>query len=86
MRSWVSRKLSVRSPACAKALIRRCYPVLAQAILNGASAQLRNMATTAGNLLQRTRCYYFYDEAARCNKRQPGSGCDVVSRGRGASE
>ncbi len=58
--------------------IRRRYPVLAQAILNGASAQLRNMATTGGNLLQRTRCYYFYDHAARCNKREPGSGCDAL--------
>lgn len=58
--------------------IRRRYPVLAQAILNGASTQLRNMATTGGNLLQRTRCYYFYDAAARCNKRAPGSGCDAL--------
>ena len=59
-------------------LIRQRFPVLSQAILNGASAQLRNMATTGGNLLQRTRCYYFYDETARCNKRHPGSGCDAV--------
>jgi len=58
--------------------IRERYPVLSQAILMGASAQLRNMATTGGNLMQRTRCYYFYDEAARCNKRSPGSGCDAV--------
>ena len=62
----------------AHALIRQRYPVLSEAILNGASAQLRNMATTGGNLLQRTRCYYFYDDAARCNKRQPGSGCDAL--------
>ena len=54
------------------------YPVLSQAILMGASPQLRNMATTGGNLMQRTRCYYFYDRAARCNKRSPGSGCDAV--------
>lgn len=54
------------------------YPVLSQAILNGASAQLRNMATTAGNLMQRTRCYYFYDSTARCNKRAPGAGCDAI--------
>jgi xanthine dehydrogenase YagS FAD-binding subunit len=54
------------------------YPVLSQAILNGASAQLRNMATTAGNLMQRTRCYYFYDATARCNKRTPGAGCDAI--------
>ncbi len=59
-------------------VIRQRYPVLSQAILNGASAQLRNMATTGGNLLQRTRCYYFYDETARCNKRRPGAGCDAV--------
>ncbi len=58
--------------------VRERYPVLSQAILMGASAQLRNMATTGGNLLQRTRCYYFYDGAARCNKREPGSGCDAL--------
>ena len=58
--------------------IRERYPLLSQAILNGASAQLRNMATTGGNLMQRTRCYYFYDGAARCNKREPGSGCDAM--------
>ncbi len=59
-------------------LVRERYPVLSQAILMGASAQLRNMATTGGNLMQRTRCYYFYDDAARCNKRQPGAGCDAI--------
>lgn len=59
-------------------LVRERYPVLSQAILMGASAQLRNMATTAGNLLQRTRCLYFYDSAARCNKREPGTGCDAI--------
>ncbi len=59
-------------------LIRQRYPVLSEAILNGASAQLRNMATTGGNILQRTRCYYFYDETAHCNKRKPGSGCDAI--------
>ncbi|XVV00482.1 FAD binding domain-containing protein [Actinosynnema sp. CA-248983] len=59
-------------------LVRARYPVLAQAVLNGASAQLRNMATVGGNLLQRTRCLYFYDEAAACNKRTPGSGCDAI--------
>ena len=59
-------------------IIRQRYPVLSQAILNGASAQLRNMATTGGNILQRTRCYYFYDDTARCNKRIPGSGCDAI--------
>jgi xanthine dehydrogenase YagS FAD-binding subunit len=51
---------------------------LSHAILNGASAQLRNMATTGGNLMQRTRCYYFYDTATHCNKREPGSGCDAL--------
>jgi xanthine dehydrogenase YagS FAD-binding subunit len=54
------------------------YEVLSRALLAGASGQLRNKATTGGNLLQRTRCYYFYDTAARCNKRAPGSGCDAI--------
>jgi len=57
----------------------RDYAVLSQAILQGASAQLRNMATTAGNLLQRTRCVYFRDTAMACNKREPGSGCPAIS-------
>ncbi len=55
--------------------VRQRYPVLSRALLAGASGQLRNRATTGGNLLQRTRCYYFYDPAKPCNKRQPGSGC-----------
>ncbi|MET1078631.1 MAG: xanthine dehydrogenase family protein subunit M [Pseudomonas sp.] len=55
--------------------IEQGYPLVAQAILAGASPQLRNMATTGGNLLQRTRCYYFYDATVPCNKREPGSGC-----------
>jgi xanthine dehydrogenase YagS FAD-binding subunit len=59
-------------------LIERRYPVLASALLAGASAQLRNMATTGGNLMQRTRCYYFYDTATPCNKREPGSGCSAI--------
>ncbi|HEY3884590.1 MAG TPA: xanthine dehydrogenase family protein subunit M, partial [Vicinamibacterales bacterium] len=59
-------------------LIRRRYPVLSQALLSGASPQLRNMATTGGNLLQRTRCFYFRDTAMSCNKREPGSGCPAV--------
>ncbi|MFG1707464.1 FAD binding domain-containing protein [Nonomuraea sp. M3C6] len=59
--------------------IRTRYPLLSQAILSGASAQLRNMATVGGNLLQRTRCLYFYDQAAACNKREPDSGCDALS-------
>ncbi|WP_028620762.1 FAD binding domain-containing protein [Pseudomonas sp. Ant30-3] len=56
-------------------LIEQRYPLLSQAILAGASPQLRNMASTGGNLLQRTRCYYFYDANVPCNKREPGSGC-----------
>jgi xanthine dehydrogenase YagS FAD-binding subunit len=59
-------------------LIERRYPMLASAILAGASQQLRNMASTGGNLLQRTRCYYFYDTATPCNKREPGSGCSAI--------
>ncbi len=54
------------------------YPVLSRALLAGASGQLRNKATTGGNLLQRTRCYYFYDTAMPCNKRDPGSGCSAI--------
>jgi len=59
--------------------VQRDYAVLSQAILSGASAQLRNMATTAGNLLQRTRCMYFRDTAMPCNKRQPGTGCPAIT-------
>jgi xanthine dehydrogenase YagS FAD-binding subunit len=59
-------------------LIEKRYPVLSSAILAGASQQLRNMASTGGNLLQRTRCYYFYDVATPCNKREPGSGCSAL--------
>src|SRR5207248_11576430 len=60
-------------------MVQRDYAVLSQAILQGASAQLRNMATTAGNLLQRTRCVYFRDTAMPCNKRDPGSGCPAIT-------
>lgn len=59
-------------------IIRDRYPVLSQALLSGASPQLRNMATVGGNLLQRTRCYYFRDPATPCNKREPGSGCPAI--------
>ena len=60
-------------------LIKTRYPVLSEALLSGASPQLRNMATVGGNLLQRTRCYYFYDPAfPACNKRKPGSGCGAI--------
>src|ERR1022692_1996213 len=70
---------AVRNSAVANhRLVRERYPLLSQAILCGASGQIRNMATTGGNLMQRTRCYYFYDEAAHCNKRRPGSGCDAI--------
>jgi xanthine dehydrogenase YagS FAD-binding subunit len=58
--------------------VRARYPLLTRAILAGASGQIRNMATVGGNLLQRTRCTYFYDETARCNKREPGTGCDAI--------
>lgn len=59
-------------------MVRRDYGVLSRALLSGASGQLRNKATTAGNLMQRTRCPYFYDPAQACNKRSPGSGCSAI--------
>lgn len=62
----------------ANAVIRRDYPMLTRALLSGASPQLRNLATTGGNLLQRTRCVYFQDLSTPCNKRQPGSGCSAI--------
>lgn len=70
---------AVRNTALAEhRLVRTRYPLLSRAILAGASAQIRNMATVGGNLLQRTRCTYFYDtDGSRCNKRAPGSGCDA---------
>src|SRR5471032_452302 len=71
---------AVRNTALAEhRAVRMRYPVLTRAILAGASAQIRNMATVGGNLLQRTRCTYFYDtDGSRCNKRSPGEGCDAV--------
>jgi xanthine dehydrogenase YagS FAD-binding subunit len=60
-------------------LVEARYPLLSSAILAGASQQLRNMASTGGNLLQRTRCFYFYDVATPCNKREPGSGCSAIN-------
>ncbi|MGP4693081.1 FAD binding domain-containing protein [Agrobacterium cavarae] len=60
------------------AVVRSQFPALSRAILAGASAQIRNVATVGGNILQRTRCRYFYDNAARCNKRRPNSGCDAL--------
>jgi xanthine dehydrogenase YagS FAD-binding subunit len=59
-------------------LVRRLYPMLSEAILAGASGQIRNMATSGGNLLQRTRCVYFQDKSTPCNKREPGSGCSAL--------
>ena len=67
--------LATNTDTANHALIRRDHPLLAQAIVAGASGQLRNMATNGGNLLQRTRCPYFYDTAMPCNKREPGTGC-----------
>ena len=66
------------SDLAADARVIERYPVLSRALLAGASGQLRNKATTGGNLLQRTRCYYFYDTATACNKREPGSGCSAI--------
>jgi xanthine dehydrogenase YagS FAD-binding subunit len=69
---------ATNSAVAADARVRTRYPVLTQAIVAGGSAQLRNKATTAGNLLQRTRCAYFYDTTKPCNKRAPGSGCGAL--------
>jgi xanthine dehydrogenase YagS FAD-binding subunit len=66
------------SDLAADMTIRSRYPVLSQALLSGASGQLRNLATTGGNLLQRTRCVYFYETTTPCNKREPGSGCSAI--------
>jgi xanthine dehydrogenase YagS FAD-binding subunit len=68
----------MNSDLAADRTIRSRYPVLSQALLSGASGQLRNLATTGGNLLQRTRCVYFYDTTTPCNKREPGSGCSAI--------
>jgi xanthine dehydrogenase YagS FAD-binding subunit len=70
--------LVTNSACAADPRIRRDYPVLARAILAGATFQLRNKATTGGNLCQRTRCYYFYNIDQPCNKREPGSGCGAI--------
>ena len=69
---WFVTQISPTMPDFA-----RSYPAIAEALLSGASAQLRNAATVGGNLLQRTRCGYFYDTASACNKREPGTGCDA---------
>ena len=70
--------LARNSDVANDATVKRDYAVLSEAILSGASPQIRNMASTAGNLLQRTRCPYFRDLAHKCNKREPGSGCDAI--------
>lgn len=70
--------LVTNSDLAADMRVRQNWPLLSKALLAGASGQLRNKATTAGNLLQRTRCYYFYDTAMPCNKREPGSGCAAL--------
>ena len=70
--------MTTNSQVAADPRVRARYPALAQAILSGASGQLRNKATTAGNLLQRTRCAYFYDTTKPCNKREPGAGCAAI--------
>lgn len=71
--------LARNSDVAEHSLIKSRYPVLSEALLAGASPQLRNMATVGGNILQRTRCYYFYDPAfPQCNKRNPGSGCGAI--------
>ena len=69
---------AANSDAAADARVRTRYPVLSQALVAGASGQLRNKASVGGNLLQRTRCPYFYDTAAACNKRDPGAGCSAI--------
>lgn len=70
--------MATNSQVAADARVRARYPVLAQAIIHGGSAQLRNKATVGGNLMQRTRCAYFYDTTKPCNKRQPGAGCAAL--------
>ncbi len=70
--------LARNSDVAADAQVKSQFPLLSQALLAGASPQLRNVATMGGNLLQRTRCYYFYDPSQPCNKRVPGSGCGAI--------
>ncbi|HZC15504.1 MAG TPA: xanthine dehydrogenase family protein subunit M, partial [Caulobacteraceae bacterium] len=70
--------MATNSAVAADSRVRQAYPVLVEALLSGASPQLRNKATVGGNLLQRTRCAYFYDTAKPCNKRQPGAGCAAL--------
>ncbi|HVI47655.1 MAG TPA: xanthine dehydrogenase family protein subunit M [Chitinophaga sp.] len=70
--------LALNSDVAAHQQVKKNFPLLSQALLAGASQQLRNMATVGGNMMQRTRCGYFYDTAMPCNKRQPGSGCGAI--------
>ncbi|MBV8252742.1 MAG: xanthine dehydrogenase family protein subunit M [Chitinophaga sp.] len=70
--------LALNSTVAADSQVKAQFPLLSQALLAGASQQLRNMATVGGNMMQRTRCSYFYDTAMPCNKRQPGSGCGAI--------
>jgi xanthine dehydrogenase YagS FAD-binding subunit len=70
--------LAINSEVAENEIVKKNYPLLAMALEAGASAQLRNMATVGGNIMQRTRCSYFYDTAMPCNKRQPGSGCSAL--------
>lgn len=70
--------LARNSDVAANALVVKQFPLLAEALLAGASPQLRNMATMGGNVMQRTRCYYFYDPSQPCNKRAPGTGCGAI--------
>ena len=70
--------LALNSEVAEHALVKKHLPLLSQALKAGASAQIRNMATVGGNMMQRTRCGYFYDTALPCNKREPGTGCGAL--------
>ena len=77
--SWLIGAAAKNTAVAEHPVLRQRFPVLTRAIVAGASAQIRNMATVGGNLMQRTRCTYFYDDdGSRCNKRQPGQGCDAI--------
>jgi len=77
--SWLIGAAAKNTAVAEHPIIRQRFPMLTRAIVAGASAQIRNMATVGGNLMQRTRCAYFYDDdGSRCNKRQPGQGCDAI--------
>jgi len=81
VRRLTSNRIGASTPnsdLAADRLVRRRYPVVSQALLSGASGQLRNLATTGGNLLQRTRCVYFQNITTPCNKREPGTGCSAI--------